>query len=113
MTATTPDGEIIEYDNFTDFNQSIDEDGDVSIGSLSFKRSAILFQMDIVAYVEASNEFAESCERLGKLAGNTINVHSIVSCYLGTSEETWTSNTGQQVIKHELCVMGESEFCGE
>jgi Leucine-rich repeat (LRR) protein len=50
---------------------------------------------------------------LGKLAGNTINAHSIVSCYLGATEEAWTSNSGQQVIKHELCVMGELEFCND
>ena len=50
---------------------------------------------------------------LGKLAGNTINAHSIVSCYLGATEEAWTSNSGQQALKHELCVMGELEFCDD
>ena len=50
---------------------------------------------------------------LGKLAGNTINAHSIVSCYLGATEEAWTSNSGQHTLKHELCVMGELEFCND
>ena len=50
---------------------------------------------------------------LGKLAGNTINVHSVVSCYIGATEEAWNSNSGQQALKHELCVMGELEFCDD
>ena len=50
---------------------------------------------------------------LGKLIGNTYNAHSIVSCYLGATEEAWTSNSGQHALKHELCVMGELEFCND
>lgn len=48
---------------------------------------------------------------LGKLVGNTYNAHSIVSCYLGATEEAWTSEIGQNVLAHELCVMGEIEYC--
>lgn len=42
-----------------------------------------------------------------------IDVKDIVTCYLGATEEAWTSEVGMSAIKHELCVMGESEFCGE
>jgi len=52
-------------------------------------------------------------QALGKLVGNTINAHSVVSCYLEATEEAWTSNSGQQALKHELCVMGELEFCND
>ena len=64
------------------------------------------------AYAE-DRLIAKLPKALGKLVGNTINADSIVSCYLGATEETWTSNTGQQVLKHELCVMGELEFCDD
>ena len=64
------------------------------------------------AYAE-DRLIAKLPKALSKLVGNTINAHSIVSCYLEATEETWTSNTGQQVLKHELCVMGELEFCDD
>lgn len=60
MIATTPDGEIIEYEKYSDFNQSLDEDGDILIGSLSFRRSEVLFQMDISAYLESANKYEET-----------------------------------------------------
>jgi hypothetical protein len=34
-------------------------------------------------------------------------------CYVDASEDAWTSAVGQQAVKHELCVIGETEFCGE
>ena len=64
------------------------------------------------AYAE-DRLIAKLPKALGKLVGNTINADSIVSCYLGATEEAWTSNSGQQALKHELCVMGELEFCDD
>jgi hypothetical protein len=50
---------------------------------------------------------------LVKYGAKLVDVQDIVTCYLGASDEAWTSEAGMSVIKNELCLMGESEFCGE
>jgi len=46
-------------------------------------------------------------------ASKLVNLENIFTCYVDASEDAWTSVVGQQVVKHELCVVGETEFCGE
>jgi tetratricopeptide (TPR) repeat protein len=46
-------------------------------------------------------------------ASKLVNLENIFNCYLDASEDAWTSIAGQQFIKHDLCVVGETEFCGE
>lgn len=48
-----------------------------------------------------------------KYATKLLNVKDIVTCYLGATDESWSSEPGLSVVKHELCVMGEQEFCGD
>lgn len=33
---------------------------------------------------------------MGKLVGNTVNIHSIVSCYLEANNDAWISEAGQE-----------------
>ncbi len=55
----------------------------------------------------------------GKLAtvfrtiGKTLDVKSMVSCYIEATDQAWSSEVGLSAVHHELCVMGEQEFCGE
>jgi Leucine-rich repeat (LRR) protein len=42
-----------------------------------------------------------------------VNVKNIGECYVYVTEDVWTSEVGQQVVKHDLCLAGETEFCGE
>ncbi len=53
--------EPIQYDDAKclRFNESLDEQGEFPIAGVSFLPSRILFEMDIVAYEEAFNEFKE------------------------------------------------------
>ena len=53
--------EPIQYDEIKclRFNESLDEQGEFSIAGVSFLPSRILFEMDIVAYEEAFNEYKE------------------------------------------------------
>lgn len=48
-----------------------------------------------------------------KYATKLLSVKDIVTCYLGATDEAWSSETGLSVVKHDLCVMGEQEFCGD
>jgi len=53
--------EPIQYEDIKclRFNESLDEQGEFPIAGVSFLPSRILFEMDIVAYEEAFNEFKE------------------------------------------------------
>ena len=48
-----------------------------------------------------------------KYATKLLSVKDIVTCYLGATDEAWSSEPGLSVVKHDLCVMGEQEFCGD
>lgn len=48
-----------------------------------------------------------------KYATKLLSVKDIVTCYLGATDEALSSEPSLSVVKHDLCVMGESEFCGE
>ena len=38
-------------------------------------------------------------------------IDGVLSCYLGATNDVWTSEAGLANLKNELCVMGETEFC--
>lgn len=46
-------------------------------------------------------------------AAKLVDLENVFTCYVDASEDAWTSAVGQQAVKHELCVVGETEFCGE
>lgn len=48
-----------EEPKFQRFNESLDEDGEVTIANVTFRRSRIFFEMDVEAYKQALNEFIE------------------------------------------------------
>jgi hypothetical protein len=48
-----------------------------------------------------------------KTIGKTLDVKSMVSCYIEATDQAWSSEVGLSAVHHELCVMGEQEFCGE
>ena len=73
----------------------------LSIRSMSFASYA---QDTITAKI--SKTFSE-------VLGKFTDAEGIVSCYLEATDEAWTSEAGQKVLQHKLCVMGESEFCGD
>jgi hypothetical protein len=56
---------------------------------------------------------AKISKTLSKVLGKFTDIEGVVSCYLEASNEAWTSPEGQALLKHELCVLGEQEFCGE
>ena len=48
-----------------------------------------------------------------KYVGKLISFHDIVTCFVSSREDALTSELGQELVKHDLCLMGEEEFCGE
>lgn len=66
---------------------------------------------DIVSSYAQGELIAKLPKNVGKLVTKTFDKYGTVSCYVGATEDMWTGNVGQHVLKHELCVMGELEFC--
>ena len=56
---------------------------------------------------------AKISKTFSKALGIFTDVEGIVSCYLEATDEAWTSPEGQKLLQHELCVLGEQEFCSE
>lgn len=56
---------------------------------------------------------AKISKAFSKILGKATSVEGVVTCYLEGTEAAWTSLEGQKLLQQELCVMGESEFCGE
>ena len=48
-----------------------------------------------------------------KYVGKLISFHDIVTCFVSSREDPLTSELGQELVKHDLCLMGKEEFCGE
>ena len=48
-----------------------------------------------------------------KYVGKLLSFHDIVTCFVGSREEALMSEYGQDATKHELCVIGVDEFCGD
>ena len=56
---------------------------------------------------------AKISKAFSKILGQFTDIEGIVSCYLEASDAGWTSPPGMKTVQHELCVLGEQEFCGE
>jgi len=50
---------------------------------------------------------------LAKYGAKLVDANNIATCYLGATDDAWTSEPGMSAIKYELCLAGEIEFCGE
>ena len=37
--------------------------------------------------------------------------YDFVTCFISTTDAVWSSELGQQIAKHELCLLGEQDFC--
>lgn len=48
-----------------------------------------------------------------KYVGKLLSFHDVITCFVSSREDALTSEIGQQVLAHELCLLGEEEFCGE
>ena len=48
-----------------------------------------------------------------KYVGKLISFHDIITCFVVSRENAPTSELGQEVTKHDLCLIGVDEFCGE
>jgi hypothetical protein len=48
-----------------------------------------------------------------KYVGKLLSFHDVVTCFVSSHNDTLTSVLGQEIVKHELCLLGEEEFCGE
>ena len=48
-----------------------------------------------------------------KYVGKLLSFHDVITCFVSSREDALTSEMGQQVLAHELCLLGEEEFCGE
>lgn len=68
---------------------------------------------DVITGYAQDKLIAKISKSLSKFIGTITNIDSTVSCYLEATDEMWTTNPGIKEIQHDLCVMGESEFCGE
>ena len=38
--------------------------------------------------------------------------YDFVTCFISSTDEVWSSELGQQIAKHELCLLGQNDFCG-
>lgn len=56
---------------------------------------------------------AKISKTFSKVLSKVTDIEGIVSCYLEATDEMWNCEAGQKALQHELCVMGESEFCGD
>jgi hypothetical protein len=56
---------------------------------------------------------AKISKTLSKALGKFTDIEGVVSCYLEATNSAWTSEEGIKAVQHELCVLGEQEFCGE
>ena len=48
-----------------------------------------------------------------KYVGKLLSFHDVVTCFVSSHNDALTSTLGQEVVKHELCLLGEEEFCAE
>lgn len=66
---------------------------------------------DVVKGHAQDKIIARVSKTLSKVVGSVTNVEGIVSCYLQATDDAWTSEAGLSAVNHELCVMGEQDFC--
>jgi len=69
------------------------------------------WELETLTQWYAQDKILVKLPKIGKVLVNTFNADDILSCYVEAKQEAFTSPIGCQIIKDELCVMGESEFC--
>jgi len=69
------------------------------------------WELETLTQWYAQDKILAKLPKIGKVLVNTFNADDILSCYVEAKQEAFTSPIGCQIIKNELCVMGESEFC--
>jgi hypothetical protein len=69
--------------------------------------------IDMVKSYAADEIIAKLPKSISKLMGEIKTTEGAVSCYFEAHNEAWTSESGLNVLTHELCVTGESGFCGD
>jgi len=79
---------------------------------VGFAKCHFNFEDMIKGYVQ-DKITAKISKTFSKIFGKIIDIEGIVSCYLEADNAALTSYVGQAVLKNELCVMGETEFCNE
>ncbi len=68
---------------------------------------------DMIKSYAADKIIAKLPKSVSKLMGEIKTTEGAVSCYFEAHNEAWTSESGLNVLTHELCVTGESGFCGD
>jgi len=56
---------------------------------------------------------ASSLSFTKKYVGKLLSFHDVVTCFVSSREDALTSELGQEVTKHDLCLIGLDEYCGE
>jgi tetratricopeptide (TPR) repeat protein len=69
------------------------------------------WELETLTQWYAQDKILAKLPKIGKVLVNTFNADDILSCYVEAKKEAFTSPIGCQIIKDELCVMGETEFC--
>ena len=69
------------------------------------------WELETLTQWYAQDKILAKLPKIGKVLVNTFNADDILSCYVESKKEAFTSPIGCQIIKDELCVMGETEFC--
>ena len=69
------------------------------------------WELETLTQWYAQDKILAKLSKIGKILMNTFNVDDILSCYVEAKNEAFISPIGCQIIKDELCVMGETEFC--
>ena len=87
----------------------------VKIASVGFSKCKWTPENVAVGYAQ-DKLMAKTPSKIGnylKSIGKLFDIKETLSCYLDATDNAWSSETGLQVVNHELCVMGEQEFCSE
>jgi len=69
------------------------------------------WELETLTQWYAQDKILAKLPKIGKVLVNTFNADDILSCYVEAKKEAFTSPIGCEIIKDELCVMGETEFC--
>ncbi len=69
------------------------------------------WELETLTQWYAQDKILAKLPKIGKILVKTFNVDDILSCYVEAKNEAFISPIGCQIIKDELCVMGEGEFC--
>lgn len=69
--------------------------------------------IEMVKSYASDKIIAKLPKSISRLTGEIKTTEGAVTCYFEAHNDAWTSEVGISVLKHELCVMGELDFCGD